>query len=281
MNLPCVLPPRLGSPHVRLPAQATTFLLLLISCLVVNPTTVRAQFILSPVDVSETGLGTFSQNFGALTNVINQSGIKVPFASGSTDFDTYFAPPNSNFSKNADRTKWQSLVSFALPFGGTLDFDLGDVYLVSKVAIWNISVKSLTVAVSSGPSGPWADPKEFSLSDQQSSSSLRATVLDLGTERSGRYVRLGIESEYPALPNVAYGYVTIGEVVMRATSPALPTVEALMASNGGITIKFTGILQFADDLKGAFHDVPGNPTSTYAITNGAQAKGVEFFRARK
>ena len=61
--------------------------------------------MLSPVGVSEAGLGTFSTDFGALTNIINQSGIKVPFVSGSTDFDAYFAPPNSKFSKNADRTK--------------------------------------------------------------------------------------------------------------------------------------------------------------------------------
>ena len=92
------------------------------------------QFMLSPIAVQETGLGTFSPDT-ALTNLINQSGLNVPFVSGSTDFDSYFAPPNSNFSKNRDGTKWVSLVSFDLPFGGTLDFDLGDTYLVSKVAI--------------------------------------------------------------------------------------------------------------------------------------------------
>jgi hypothetical protein len=69
-----------------------------------------------------------------------------------------------------------------------LDFDLGDTYLVSKVAIWNISVKSLTVMVAADPGGPWLDVGKFSLSDQQSSLSLRATVLDLDLklQRTGK-----------------------------------------------------------------------------------------------
>ena len=57
--------------------------------------------------------------------MIDQSGLNVPFESGVTDFDSYFAPPNSNFSKNADKTKWQSDFSFTLPFGGLIRSRLG------------------------------------------------------------------------------------------------------------------------------------------------------------
>jgi len=81
--------------------------------------------MLSPLAVNETGLGTFPSDTTALTNLINQSGLNVPFVTGSTDFDSYFAPPNSNFSKNRDGTKWQSDFS-NVPFGGTVDFDLGN-----------------------------------------------------------------------------------------------------------------------------------------------------------
>ncbi|MEO8425775.1 MAG: hypothetical protein ABI651_01555, partial [Verrucomicrobiota bacterium] len=209
-------------------------------CMAWMTNTVLGQFMLSPIAVKETGLGTFSSDLGALTNLINQSGLNVPFVSGSTDFDSYFAPPNSNFSKNRDGTKWQSEVSFTLPFVGKLDFDLGDNYLVSKVAIWNVSVKSLTVMVSADPGGPWLDAGKFSLSDQQPSLTLRAAVLDLGTEHPGRYVRLSIESEFPTnFQNLVFGYVTIGEVVVRAAPPGGPTVSIDRESNGDIAIKFT------------------------------------------
>jgi hypothetical protein len=57
-----------------------------------------------------------------------------------SDFDSYFARRIP--FKNADKTKWQSeSVQFAVP---VVDFDLRDIHLVSKVAIWNISVKVST-----------------------------------------------------------------------------------------------------------------------------------------
>src|SRR5262249_31989525 len=107
----------------------------------------HSQFMLSPVAVTETGLGTFSATTTPLGAMIDQSGLNVRFQNGVADFDAYFAPPNTNFSKNADKTKWQSDFSFTLPFGGTVDFDLGLAYRVSKVAIWNVSVKELSVQV--------------------------------------------------------------------------------------------------------------------------------------
>lgn len=240
---------------------------------------VLGQFMLSPISVTESGLGTFSPQLTGLTNMINQSGLDVPFISGSTDFDAYFAPPNANFTRNADGTKWQSDLTFNLPLEGTLDFDLGGSYQVSKVGIWNISVKSLSVLVSQDPNGPWIDAGRFALLDAQTSLSLRATVLDLGAGHRGRHVRLAIESEYPAVPNVTYGYATLGEVVVRATPDAAPTLEIGRESNGDITVRFTGVLQSAPDLNAPFIDVPGNPSGTLVIPAGSVAAG-QFYRAK-
>ena len=284
MNIRILVRRWLGLFPTRLTSSPSRGFLLVLVCNAWVASTALGQFMLSPLALKETGLGTFSSDATALTNLINQSGLTVPFVTGSTDFDSYFAPPNSNFSRNADGTKWQSDFS-NVPFGGTVDFDLGNTYLVSKVAIWNISVKSLTVMISADPTGPWLDAGKFSLSDQQTFVSLRATVLDLGAEHAGRYVRLSIESEYPALPTVTFGYVTIGEVVVRAapaeTSSLIPTVTIVRESNGDITIKFTGTLQFKGDINGTFVDVPGQPAGTYSIPKAAQVQVSEqFFRAR-
>jgi hypothetical protein len=285
MNIRILARRWLGLFPAQLTSSPTRGFLLVLACNTWLASTALGQFMLSPLAVKETGLGTFPSDATALTNLINQSGLGVPFVSGSTDFDSYFAPPNSNFSRNADGTKWQSDLSFNLPFGGSVDFDLGDTYLVGKIAIWNISVKSLTVMISADPTGPWLDAGRFSLLDQQSFVSLRATVLDLGAERPGRYVRLSIESEYPVLPTETFGYVTIGEVVVRAapaeTLSPIPTVAIARESNGDITVKFTGTLQFKGDINGTFVDVPGQPAGTYSIPKAAQVQVSEqFFRAR-
>jgi hypothetical protein len=176
--------------------------------------------------------------------MIDQSGLNVKFQNGVTDFDSYFAPPNTNFSQNADKTKWQSDFSFTVPFGGLIDFDLGQSYRVSKVAIWNVSIKELHVQLGASTNGPWQDAGSFTLTDQQPSLSLRATVLDLGAEYTGQYVRLEVSSEFPANLNPLFGYVTIGEVVTRAApavsvSPLSIQVEA----NGDATLTFSGVLQ--------------------------------------
>lgn len=243
---------------------------------------VAGQTMLSPVSVTESGLGTFSPTFAPLQAMIDHSGLNVPFESGTSDFDAYFAPPNTNFSKNLDRTKWQSQVSFTLPFGGFLDFDLGAPYAVSKVAIYNISVKSLRVLVAEAAGGPWVDHGVFSLTDQQSSLSLRATVLDLGGSYPAQFVRLAIESEFPAKFNGTYGYVILGEVVMRVGSTPPPTVSIALAPSGDAVVEFTGTLQSKATLDAIFSDVPGNPTSPYTIPKGTLDSTPQlWFRSRR
>jgi hypothetical protein len=237
------------------------------------------QFMLSPVSVSETGLGTFSTDFAPLGAMIDQSGLKVPFNNGLTDFDSYFAPPNTNFSKNADKTKWQSDYSFNLPFGGLVDFDLGNNYRIGKAAIWNVSIKDVTVQVSASTNGPWQDVGQFSLSDQQASLSLRATVLDFGAEYEGRYVRLSVTSEYPVTPRDSFGYVIVGEFVVRAAPVDQPKLRIFAASNGDVTLTFPGFLQSSVNVEGPFEDVPGNPQGTYSITK-TNLSVHQFFRTR-
>jgi hypothetical protein len=240
----------------------------------------HSQFMLSPVAVTETGLGSFSDTSAPLGAMINQSGLNVPFQNVATDFDTYFAPPNNNFSKNADKTKWQSDFSFTLPFGGLVDFDLGQPYRVSKVAIWNVSVKELAVQVGVSTNGPWQDAGQFTLTDQQSSLSLRSSVLDLGAEYTGQYVRLDITSEYPANLNPLFGYVTIGEVVTRA-APAIsvPLLSIRIEANGDTTLSFSGVLQSSSNIDGRFEDVQGNPQQIYTIPR-SNLSTRQFFRTR-
>ena len=251
------------------------------ACLVLlvafTPTALLGQFVLSPVAVSETGLGTFSATSAPLGAMIDQSGLDTPFVSGTTPFDTYFASINSNFSKNADKTKWQSDYSFELPFTGTVDFDLGANYSLTKAAIWNVSVKQMAVQVASSTNGPWQEAGQFNLTDQQPFFSLRFTVLDFGSTLVGRYVRLNIISEYPVTTFDTFGYVTIGEFALRAAPVGGPPLAIRLESNGDVTLTFTGTLQSSANADGAYENVAGNPSGTYTIP-ASSLSSRQFFR---
>lgn len=243
---------------------------------------VHGQFILSPVTVTETGLGTFSPNTAGLTNMINQSGLAShPFVSGTTLFDTYFTP-NDKFSGNADFTKWQSDYSFSTLPPGNLDFDLGAEYLVSKIAIWNVSLKDISIYVSSDLAGLDTESPvgTFTLPDDNTASvSIRANILDFGGVHQGRYLRIHITSEYPYSGGIYYA--TVGEVAVSAqptSNVGTPTISATRESNGDVTLNFSGALQSKANIQDSFQNVSGNPQSTYTIPK-ANLAGRQFFRS--
>src|SRR5262249_26272732 len=116
--------------------------------------------------------------------------------------------------------------------------------------------------------------------DQQPSLSLRATILDLTGDFTGRYVRFQILSEYPASLNPLFGYVTIGEVVTRA-APAVsrPLLSIRIETNGEATLTFSGVLQGSDNVEGPFNDVQGSQQQTHTIPR-SNLGAYQFFRAR-
>ena len=68
--------------------------------------------------------------------------------------------------------------------------------------------------------------------------------MDLGGNFFGRYLRLSIESEYPP-QGFTFGYVTVGEVVVRAASAAAvdkPTLAVVREANGDVRVNFTAPL---------------------------------------
>lgn len=244
---------------------------------------VIGQFILSPVAVTETGMGTFAPGT-SLTNIINHSGLDAhPFTSGVTSFDTYFTP-NDKFSQNGDGTKWQSALSFDVVVGN-IDLDLGASYKIDRLAVWNVSVKTVKIYVSetmaglgsASPVGP------FTLTQNTSpgADGILADLVDLGGVFQGRYVRLAVLSEYKFNPNDSSYYATVSEVAVSAqptSGVVTPTISATRKSNGDVTVTFTGTLQSKANIQDSFQNVSGNPQSTYTIPK-ANLTGRQFFRS--
>ncbi len=244
-------------------------------------TSLSAQVMISPVAVTESGLGTFDSTTIALTNMINHSGIQTPFTNGVTVFDTYFTP-NDKFSKNADGTKWQSLVSFNLPLVGNLDFDLGASYLISRIAIWNVSVKEVSVSIAEDQAGlDTAIPVgTFTLTQGLFSLSLRADLLTLASPTQGRFLRFRVLSEYKFSAGDTFAYATVGEVAVAGTSGVTipPSLSIRLGSNGDATMTFSGTLQSSPNAESGYQDVPGNPQGSHTVPQSSLVTQ-QFFRA--
>jgi hypothetical protein len=196
--------------------------------------------------------------------LINQSGITTPFTSGITVFDTYFATPGQMFatSGNGGTNNWQSEVAFDLGYQGYLDFDLGAVYRINKLAIWNRSLSNVTVKVLHDLNGAEQVVGDFRLINRQNFTfSYAVDLLPFNATYEGRYVRLVINSVYP-IQGFTFGYAIVGEVVASVlpVDTPLPMVQMNRDPNGDVTVTFTGTLQTSPTINGAFTNLPGNPS---------------------
>ena len=244
---------------------------------------VSGALVLSPVAVVGTDLGSFAPET-PLERMIDQSGVEKPFVSGSTDFETYFANPAKTWATNSGTNNWQSNFSFDLPLKGYVDFDLGASHKINKIAIWNISVKDVTVQVFEDLNGPGQIAGSFKLTNHLNFPfSYPVDVLSFGSEYQARYVRLMIESAYLFSLGDPFAYAIIGEVVVSAVvdavTPTTPTLDIIRSPNGDVTVTFTGTLQTATTVGGTFADVTGNPQGTHTLPKGS-LPAQQYFRAR-
>ena len=76
-------------------------------------------------------MGQFDSGFFAAANLIEQDGLSTGFTSGVTDFDAYIASnPTDNFAAGY----WASTAGNTTGF---LEFDLGGVFDIELMALWN------------------------------------------------------------------------------------------------------------------------------------------------
>lgn len=241
----------------------------------------RGQVMLSPTAIADTDLTTYNDTV-AMTNLINQSGVSTPFTSGVTPFDTYFANPGQMFATSGDggTNNWQSEVAFDMGQQGFIDFDLGAVYRVHQLAIWNRSLSNVTVSIRRDLAVPAQDAGTFSLINRQSFPfSYGAELLPFAAALEGRYVRLTVNGIYP-IQGFNFGYAGAGEVVVSVSPLAQPpTLSVTRESTGDVRVAFTGILTHATSIAGEFEPVPGSPASPYVLP-AAQLSPRQFFRAR-
>ncbi len=184
------------------------------AAIVAAATASHAGTILSPTSVYNNTVGTYQFGGGAVTQMINHSGLSAGFTSGVTDFNTYIGGNPTH--RRDDFEGW--IGPAGGPFTGILDFALGGSYNVEQFAMWNTAagstanVQSFTLYVS--------DVADFSSStnvgtftNPELSSSNPYPVIVFDTlDTTGQYLRLKINSYYNN-GNV----VEIGEVALDVT----------------------------------------------------------------
>jgi hypothetical protein len=222
--------------------------------------------MISPIEVTENTLGTYSQT-NRVSKMLDQSGLVSRFNSGSTDFNTYFSSGQDLTANPASTNIWKSLATFTLPLTGYLEFDLGKNYTVDQIAIWNVSLSDVEVELRFDPLEEGVSAGQFFLHNHLSATTnCPADILKLDRPTGGRYLRLVINDTYTLPPpNQSFAFATIGEIAVSVLPPPPPTLNLQIDFFGDVYISFRGILQSANSVEGEYTDVPGNPTSPYVI----------------
>jgi hypothetical protein len=186
--------------------------------------TLSAGVMLSPTAVLGTDLGTFDPSV-PLENMINQSSLDKAFTSGVTDFDEYFTTGAQPFGQGGPGN-WQSDFSFNLPLTGFVDFDLGAVHSIERLAIWNRSLENIEILVSETLGGPMTSAGNFVLTNHLNFPfSYVPQILELNGAVDARYLRIDISSAYKFDVSDTFAYAIVGEVVVE-TLPAAPILTA-------------------------------------------------------
>lgn len=92
-----------------------------------------AGLILNPGTILASTIPPLNGNY-TLSSGLDQSGLSAGYTSGVTDFDSYVASNPSHVHSGLNTHFLSNGVT-----SGNIDFDLGDMFAVERVAIWNWS----------------------------------------------------------------------------------------------------------------------------------------------
>ena len=166
-----------------------------------------ADLILSPTSVVSNSMGSFSTALD-VGNVIDRSGLSAGFTSGVTNYSTYIAMAPTHMSGLIPNISWQSASGNTT---GNLVFDLGDIYNIERLAIWqggsasiigsSVQVHGITLETSEDIAfSSSTNVGSFNVPRQQGVSAYSVRDFDL-TDSFGRYVRLTIDSNHGGPPH--------------------------------------------------------------------------------
>ncbi len=168
----------------------------------------------------------------AIINTINQSGLSTGYTSGVTNFDTYLASgPTHTFI--AAGFEWFAALGV---HSATLIYDLGALYNVDRLAVWNeesSGIASMTVLACSDAACSTTSSmgSTSSLTNWSSSvTSYTADVVSL-TTRNTRYIELMVTGPQSGS---TYDAVSMGEIAFDSVTSTVPEPGSLGLVSAGL-----------------------------------------------
>jgi hypothetical protein len=200
-------------------------------CLLI-PVAAQGATILSPISASA------SSTFPGfpIGNTINQSGLQSGFVSGVTDFDVYLAtnPLHTPLAVG----EWFSAEGVT---SATLTFDLGSVYTIDRLAMWNeefSGIPMFNVLVSTDGTTFTSAASGLTTTDIGANQNYPAQVFNLGTQ-TARFIQLQA-SGCPQAGGQGHNGCGLGEIAF-ATSAATTAPEPASMLLLGVGLAGAGV----------------------------------------
>ena len=200
----------------------------------VTSTGVYADTILSPGAVLNNSLGELSSNYSS-NFMIDQSGLSSSFDSGVTKFFTYVGSNPTHVTSEGGAGTFVSWVSDGTTTSGNIDFDLGGVYNIKDVVLWqgvsgnSASVQSFDIFTSTDSAFSTPSLVGSFVAFQGTDNPEIAQVFDV-IDSFGQYVRLSINSNYGNGANLT----GLGEFALNVSTIPEPSIFAVLPLVSGL-----------------------------------------------
>lgn len=202
------------------------FILLLLTFCISSVT--QAAVVRGAVGVTENTFGEWSPQH-VMANAIDQSGLSVGYISGVTDWDGYFGTlPSHEYS--AVGHEWWGSSDAGLT--GSVTFDLGGVYTLDKIALWNeeyLGISQFDVSTSINGTLFSLVGDDLSPTNNVQSLDYRADIFSL-SESLAQFVKLDILST----GDNGYNTVSMGEIAFSTDTAPVPEPSTWLLLGTGL-----------------------------------------------
>ncbi|MEL7496534.1 MAG: discoidin domain-containing protein [Planctomycetota bacterium] len=176
-----------------------------------SPIRVNGEIVIDAGTIVGTNVATHAPGTAySIEHAINQSGLSAGYTSGVTDFSSYFAS-NPTHAVSGVNTHFLGITN-----GGYVDFDLGQTYNLSSIAVWNWHNSQGNVGVTDIQVFKSNDDTFSTLSsigdfDFSVNGSTTAQLRQFSIPTSARFIRLDIANSgfanRPGFGELAFGAV--------------------------------------------------------------------------